>query len=58
MHVKINAGYQVTYKGVVFSGGQKLRNIPTGIAQGWIAQGLAEPYTPPRTRENTFDDIY
>ncbi|MGW3779982.1 hypothetical protein [Streptomyces sp. NPDC005091] len=58
MYVKINAGFQVTYRGVVFRGGQVLRNVPTDVAQGWITQGLAEPYTPPRTRENTFDDIY
>jgi hypothetical protein len=56
MYVKINAGFQVTYQGAVFSGGQMLRNVPSDVAQGWIGQGIATAYTPPRTRENTFED--
>ncbi|MGW2930474.1 hypothetical protein ACWDA7_01055 [Streptomyces sp. NPDC001156] len=55
MYVKINAGFQVTYQGAVFSGGQILRNVPTDVAQGWIDQGIATAYTPPRTEENTFE---
>ncbi|MFD4648478.1 hypothetical protein [Streptomyces sp. NPDC058441] len=55
MFVKINPGHQVTYAGVVFTAGQRLRNIPPAVAEAWIAQGLAVAYTPPRTAENTFE---
>ncbi|MGW9134797.1 hypothetical protein [Streptomyces sp. NPDC055681] len=58
MYVKINAGFEVTYKGAVFSGGQVLRHVPAEVSQGWIAQGIAATYDPPRTRERTFDAEY
>ncbi|MGW1801514.1 hypothetical protein ACWCQN_37765 [Streptomyces sp. NPDC001984] len=56
MYVKINAGFQVTFQGAVFSGGQILRHVPTDVAQGWISQGIAAAFTPQRTRDNTFED--
>ncbi|MFF3464953.1 hypothetical protein [Streptomyces sp. NPDC002619] len=58
MYVKINAGFQVTYQGAVFSGGQVLRNVPAEVAQGWIDQGIAAAFTPPRTRDTTFQDVW
>ncbi|WP_392840650.1 hypothetical protein [Streptomyces sp. LN500] len=58
MFVKINTGCEVTYQGVVFTAGQRLRNIPPAVAEGWIAEGLATAYTPPRTAETTFEDWY
>ncbi|WP_406503936.1 hypothetical protein [Streptomyces sp. NBC_01602] len=58
MYVKINTGYQVTYQGAVFSGGQILRHVPADVAQGWVSQGVATTYDPPRTSERTFDAEY